>query len=253
MVCLGADEIVMTEISELSPIDPTTVNQFNPSDPANFQIRYPISVEDVTSYFELSEKRAGIKGEAFKVEVLKELTRNVNPLALGNVERVYMQIRRLAHNLLTLHLKDTQKIDQIVKALTEEYYSHSHFIGRKEAIKLLGNWARKPQKDEEDILWRLYDTYVEALNLSNKINLPEYMGDEPVKSIEITGGLMESTALGKCLKTSMDISQRPNLPPGVQIPMMAAPGPGLAAFRGISRAYDFSIQKTGWATIEEGE
>ncbi|MCD6233193.1 hypothetical protein J7J81_02320, partial [bacterium] len=30
MIALGADEIVMTDLSELSPIDPSTANVFNP-------------------------------------------------------------------------------------------------------------------------------------------------------------------------------------------------------------------------------
>jgi ATP-dependent protease ClpP protease subunit len=33
LICLGADEIVMGEMGQLSPIDPTTYNVFNPIDP----------------------------------------------------------------------------------------------------------------------------------------------------------------------------------------------------------------------------
>ena len=44
MISLGADEIVMTDLSELSPIDPSTANVFNPSDLANPQSKIPISV-----------------------------------------------------------------------------------------------------------------------------------------------------------------------------------------------------------------
>src|SRR4030042_4960068 len=35
MIALGADEIVMSDMSELSPIDPSTANVFNPQDPKN--------------------------------------------------------------------------------------------------------------------------------------------------------------------------------------------------------------------------
>lgn len=147
-------------------------------------------------------------------------------------------------------MKDTQKIEQIVKALTEEYYSHSHFISRQEAIPLFGGWARKLKKDEEPILWQLFDIYQKDLELNNKVNLPDFMGDEPVAELEILGGLIESTALCKQYVTSMHISQRPNLQPGVQVPMQMGGAPGLAAFRGISRAYDFSIQRMGWFSVD---
>ena len=33
MIALGADEIVMSDLSEISPIDPSTANIFNPNDP----------------------------------------------------------------------------------------------------------------------------------------------------------------------------------------------------------------------------
>jgi len=56
MIALGADEIVMSNLSELSPIDPSTANVFNPLDPTNPQNRIPISVEDVMAYFDLAKK-----------------------------------------------------------------------------------------------------------------------------------------------------------------------------------------------------
>ncbi|MGH7238950.1 MAG: SDH family Clp fold serine proteinase, partial [Candidatus Saccharimonadales bacterium] len=57
MIALGADEIVMSDLSELSPIDPSTANVFNPQDPANPQGRIPISVEDVIAYFQLAKEK----------------------------------------------------------------------------------------------------------------------------------------------------------------------------------------------------
>ena len=61
MIALGADEIMMSDLSELSPIDPSTANVFNPPDPTNPQGRIPISVEDVIAYFDLAKNKFGIK------------------------------------------------------------------------------------------------------------------------------------------------------------------------------------------------
>jgi len=47
LLSLAAERIVMTPIGELSPIDPTTGNQFNPVDRVAKSKRLGISVEDV--------------------------------------------------------------------------------------------------------------------------------------------------------------------------------------------------------------
>lgn len=56
MLSLAAKKIVMTALGELSPIDPTTGNQFNPLNPdpnAGPGSRLGISVEDVRAYQDL--------------------------------------------------------------------------------------------------------------------------------------------------------------------------------------------------------
>src|SRR5207302_2220728 len=126
------------------------------------------------------ESRAGITSEPFKLEVHKELTRLVHPLALGNVQRVYQQIRKLARNLLSLHLDEqsnSQRIDSIITALTETFYSHLHAISRKEAISLLGDWVRPPTNEEGSAIWALFDSYSRDLELRSKFNVPALMGD----------------------------------------------------------------------------
>jgi hypothetical protein len=69
MICLGADEVVMSDFAELSPIDPTTGNQFNPRDPVNPTAQYGISVEDVVAYFELAKDRAELKSETARIDL----------------------------------------------------------------------------------------------------------------------------------------------------------------------------------------
>ena len=63
MIALGADEIIMSDLSEISPIDPSTANIFNPTDPQNSQNKIPISVEDVIAYFDLAKNKFDIKSD----------------------------------------------------------------------------------------------------------------------------------------------------------------------------------------------
>lgn len=143
MIALGADEIVMSDLSEISPIDPSTANVFNPVDTANPQARIPISVEDVMAYFDLAKNKFGIKSDEDLAKVFTkfvEANPQIHPLALGNVNRIHNLIRILARRLLKSHkmpLKDTE-VDTIVDYFTEKLYSHQYFIGRKEAKEDLG-------------------------------------------------------------------------------------------------------------------
>ena len=126
MLAIAANKIVMTPLAELSPIDPTTANQFNPREPTNQQATLGIAVEDVTSYqefwkqvFELEEEEASLSPQekySFLQPHLARLSSEVHPLALGNVQRVYMQIRVLAKLLLKHHYgSDEKKISKIIE------------------------------------------------------------------------------------------------------------------------------------------
>ena len=74
LLCLGADNIVMGSLGEISPVDPSTANAFNPQDPLNPSSRIAISVEDVRAYLSLAKDQAGITSEDSTVEVFKALT-----------------------------------------------------------------------------------------------------------------------------------------------------------------------------------
>ena len=143
MIALGADEIVMSNLSELSPIDPSTANVFNPVDPTNPQARIPISVEDVMAYFDLAKNKFGIKSDEELSRIFTKFVESnpqIHPLALGNVNRIHNLIRVLAKRLLKSHklaMKE-EVVDKIVDYFTEKLYSHQYFIGRKEAREDLG-------------------------------------------------------------------------------------------------------------------
>lgn len=246
MICLGADEVVMTDFAELSPIDPTTGNQFNPRDPVPPNNQYGISVEDVVAYFELAKERVGLKSEAASIEVFRSLTQSVHPLALGNVQRVYLLIRRLARRLLALHLDETKNaehISHIIDGLTTEFFSHLHAIPRIEANALMGDWVVAPSAEEESALMKAFDLYVADLDLGNKFMLPRSMGSESSMAFTFVGAILETTSRVYECVTEIEASQRvatPGLPPGFpqQQPIALTPG--------TPRAYDFAIQSSGW-------
>jgi len=173
-IALGADGITMTKSGELSPVDPSTTNLFNPLlnpqlNPADPRNRKAISVEDVQSYLNLTKDRIGLVSEGDRLEVFKELTKYYEPLALGNVNRYYTATRLIAREVLSLHMdkdKDMEKIDKIIKALTETY-THDFIITRDMGKKIRLN-VHDAGADEETLIMKLYESYESEL----KMNLP---------------------------------------------------------------------------------
>lgn len=228
LLCLGADEILMGIMGELSPVDPRTANLFNPIDPANPGQRIPISVEDVTSYFSLAKEKAGIKGEENTTGVLNALTSIVHPLALGNVQRIHLGIRLLADKLLNLHMdsnKEAYEIDAIISTLTEELYAHNYLINRKEA-KSIGLKVKNAENDLEAVMWSLYKEYESLLKMRELFDPTWMLGDNQEIEENFPGACIESLEMLDLFETNCKIKRvtvitRPDVPPTskIEIPM----------------------------------
>jgi len=255
MICLGADEVIMGPAAELSPIDPTTANQFNPRDPAGNIL--PISVEDVTSYFDLAredeEKGAGLKSDEHILEVFKALSSQVHPLALGNVKRVHSQIRQIAKRLLKLHHpaeEDEERIDRAVKALTEELYSHTHVINREEASEILGDdMVPVPSDKVEGALWELYQHYAELFDLGRTFNIKEWMGEAEERALEAVGAAIETEAMSHLFKATSMIRRVPEIPKGIQV--QVPPGQRIPPIPGLPSGLNIEPISEGWYNNDE--
>lgn len=183
MISLGADELVMSDLSEISPIDPSTANVFNPIDPTNNQNRIPISVEDVIAYFDLAKVKFGIKADEDLTKVFNKFVESnpqIHPLALGNVNRIHNLIRLLAKRLLKSHQKPMkeEEIEKIVETFTEKLYSHTYFIGRKEAKEELGLKSVVYADDTlSKLMTQLYEEYSKEIELGKQWNPEDELGN----------------------------------------------------------------------------
>ncbi|MCF6159347.1 MAG: hypothetical protein E3K32_12450 [wastewater metagenome] len=177
LIAIGADEIVMTKKAELGPIDITINNgPYNQRDEKTGD-RLPISVEDVTGYFDLFNKM-GCERPEEKLRGLEQLTERVHPMALGMVSRILEQTELIALRLLGTRVKPftEEKNKEIVRRISE-IYSHSHTISRTEAIQQLG---LKQIVKAEDIgiseeLWSLYEEYNTLFQLNKPFMPEEYL------------------------------------------------------------------------------
>jgi hypothetical protein len=250
LVALGARRIVMGPLSELSPIDPNTGNQFNPPDPANPAARLGISVEDVRAYreFVLSQLKDEDGPSAEKLgpftALFDRLTSQVHPLAVGNVHRVLQQIKQLAGNLLALNAVDGRDTAEVVDALTTKFYSHVHMINRHEALEILGNQVVFAPPELAEALDELLRAYEDTFELRKPFVLSGFLGDDAEKQAQFVGAVIESRHRSYLFRTNVRVSQHTKLPPNVQVQL--PPGQRMPLLPGLPREFNIEPTSQAW-------
>lgn len=214
LMALGAHQIVMSPSGELSPVDPTTANQFNPRDPNNPQSVLGISVEELSAFVDMAKETIGIEGSSNLVSILQTLAKDISPIALGNVHRTYTQIREVSKKLLSLHVdiaKEEEKVNSIIDKLTKKLYSHLHVINRQEA-KDIGLDVREASEEEDTIMWGTYQDYANELELNTQFNIRGVIGNQLEHQLALKGGFIETTDNSYIYESTHKITQASELP-----------------------------------------
>jgi len=224
LIALGANEIVMSKMGQLSPVDPTVSSPFNPTlpgdvpgAPPNF---LPLSVEDVVSFMDLVRDEAKISGEAHIAEIVKVLASDVRPIALGNVYRAKQQIGMLARKLLSFHMdpeQDESRINHIVETLTRKLYSHDYLVGRKEAKEHIGLKVVDCSENLESKIMALYDCYAEDLELDTPFNPELVLGNQSTKAVEFDRAFIESSDCTYVFHTRREVKRVKTTKEGIQL------------------------------------
>jgi len=193
LLALAGNEIVMSSRGFLSPIDPQlSIKTIDKNTSGIF------SVEDVNGYYKLLDKLK-IEGDS-KVKALEFLTNVINPVQLGQIERVRNLIQLIAQNILEssgVYEEDGTK-DKIIKLLTGDIPSHKYFISRKEAKEKLQLKVRKENDEEHALIKDLMDKYKEKLHEKET----EFILD--FKKEENKGNTIEKTFLRGFVETVND-------------------------------------------------
>jgi len=248
LAVLGARRVILGPLSELSPVDPTTGNQFNPIDPANAAVRLGISVEDVKFYRQfVLDQFLGEEGAASAVlaPFLEKLIASVHPIALGNVHRVYQQIKQLASALLDLHPIVGRDNKAVVDKLTTQFYSHLHMINRHEAREILGDeHVSFASQELADAMDQLLQRYKSDFGLHKPFMLSAHLGDKLEENVRFVGGVVESRAWSYAFATTARIKQQSKLPPNVQLQIPA--GQQIPLIPGLPRDYQWEVTDQRW-------
>lgn len=222
---LAADEIIMSRLGQLSPIDPSITSPLGPTiqvpnQPGQVQV-LPVSVEDAIGFIDLATKAIGLKEERSILAVFDRLSSQVHPLALGAVYRSREQIGALADRLLSFHMKEEEKKeerDRIVARLTRELGSHDYLIGRSEAKAYLKLNVIDTTPELEKKILALFEEYSTLLDLRNPFNPEGFLGTDQTKIGTFNRAIIETTALTHVFRTTKEVSRIQ-----IQIPGMPAP------------------------------
>ena len=145
VLALGADEIVMTPLSALGPIDPSRTHPLLPRREGAKEAE-PISVQDMRHAMQFIKEAAGSGDQAGTpytpdalAKIFTALFDKIHPLAIGAIEQSYALAKLIGKRCLGTHMTGADakgEIDRIVDSLCDDYKSHAYQISRREAREI---------------------------------------------------------------------------------------------------------------------
>jgi Serine dehydrogenase proteinase len=211
---LAADEIIMSRVGQLSPVDPSINSPLGPkiqvpNQPDQLQV-LPVSVEDVIGFMDLATKAVGLKEEKSILSVFDRLSAQVHPLTLGAVYRSREQIVALADRLLSFHMKNDEKKEErerIVTRLTRELGSHDYPIGRLETKMFLKLNVIDATAELEQKMLALFSEYSAFLALRDPYNAEGFLGAKETAIGNFNRAIVETTELTHVFRTTKEVKR----------------------------------------------
>ena len=224
VIAVGADEIVMTPMAQLGPIDATiSGGPHNPRDPNTGQ-PLPMSVEDVRGYMDLLDIYRFNDAEE-RIQAFSDLAKQVPPLGLGAVNRLLSQTRKVAEQLLRMRKEKLgdDDIKRIVDALASAIGSHSHVIRRSEAREIGIKFAVNAEETRiNDELLTLFAEYANMLQLDIPFDGQGELIARDLEEMTWPGlklATVESTCAQHVFKTDLRVTRLRQVQPQVTVNM----------------------------------
>jgi len=202
LICLGANNIVMTKQATLSSIDPSVNTPLNPPVPGIPNIpgtpnkTLSVNVESIKGYIEFVKEEFGVKKSADLANVINSLTSKIHPLVLGEVYRTRTQIKMLARKLLDEHISNKRSRNKIIKFLCSESGSHDYTINRDEAKNSLNLPIEKPDDKQYKLIKDIFDDIENELLLATNWDPNAMLGDKQEVNFTNKRALIESITSG---------------------------------------------------------
>jgi len=187
LICLGVNNIGMSPLASLSPIDPQFQLKLNDKQLVT------AGVEDIYGYYRLIIETLNLDSDG-KSEALKLLGTRVTPEMLGKISRVRREIRIIASNLLQLHLKKDVVINNIVNALVEDLPSHQYLINRTEASNF-GLPVFNLDDETEKLSFDILNSYVKETKMDEP-GMSVDFGNDALTNLEMNRAFIETKERG---------------------------------------------------------
>ncbi|MDR2551370.1 MAG: hypothetical protein LBD10_14340 [Desulfobulbus sp.] len=153
MIALGADEIQMGPMAHLSAVDTSITHDLSPIDRDNDRVS--VSLDELNRVIKLWSKENKENKNPYQY-----LFEYVHPLVIGAVDRAESLSIMLCKEILSYHMKDEKKSNDISETLNSKYPSHGYPILLNEAQKL-GLNAQFMDKEIHQMLLNLSNLYSE--------------------------------------------------------------------------------------------
>jgi len=154
MLALGADRILMGPLAHLSAVDTSLTHDLSPIDRDNDRVS--VSQDELQRVVALWKKQAGDD----KSNPYESMFQYVHPLVIGAVDRASALSTKLCLEILSYHMEDSAKAEQISNTLNSGYPSHSYPITLREAQRI-GLHVEPMEDAVSHLLFELNEVYSE--------------------------------------------------------------------------------------------
>jgi hypothetical protein len=154
MLALGADRILMGPLAHLSAVDTSLTHDLSPIDRDNNRVS--VSQDELQRVVRLWQKESDKEA----TNPYESLFTHVHPLVIGAADRSSALSTKLCIEILSYHLKDAQRAQQISDTLNSGYPAHSYPIMLQEAQRI-GLNAEPLDEDVNRLLLELNEIYSE--------------------------------------------------------------------------------------------
>ena len=179
MVVLGADEIQMGPMAHLSAVDTSLTHDLSPIDRDNDRVS--VSLDELTRVVNLWRKENDENKNPYQY-----LFEYVHPLVIGAVDRAESLSIMLCKEILSYHMEDKEKANEISETLNSKYPSHGYPILLNEA-KQLGLNATLMGSKVHQMLLELNNLYSEmGQKATTDYNEVRAHGNEILNILETT-------------------------------------------------------------------
>ncbi|MDR1691004.1 MAG: hypothetical protein LBR42_04070 [Candidatus Methanoplasma sp.] len=148
ILSFGANEVLMHPYACLGPIDPQIVDTHDPRNPRLF------SSEDLKCFAEFMSSEMKMSDSEIGKSSVEFLSRVLDPISIGIAKKSMKLSENIASKLLSLHMTDKKKIENIVNEYNNKSH-HGYTISRSEA-KSAGLPIIEPNADLEALMWDIW-------------------------------------------------------------------------------------------------